>query len=92
MEKIISLTIGGIYIILATIFAGSKGFLIASVFIFNALMLIWYSDFFADFIGFTHFRYISQKSPEILIKIFGWIFLIAPGIIVCGKYIHTWMQ
>lgn len=88
MARKISLGIAIIYLILALIFGGGQLFLIAIIAFIWPVAMIWFGQAIGDYLGGFHRigrPYITKKSPGSLVSLFGWIFLMAPAIIILIK-------
>jgi hypothetical protein len=88
MARKISLGIAIVYLILALIFGGWQLFLIASVALIWPVAMIWFGEEIGDYLGGFHRigrPYITKKSPGSLVSLFGWVFLLAPAILILIK-------
>jgi len=88
MARKISLGIAIVYLILALIFGGWQLFLIAIVALIWPVVMIWFGEEIGDYLGGFHRigrPYITKKSPGSLVSLFGWVFLLAPAILILIK-------
>jgi hypothetical protein len=81
-NRILSTLVCIVYIILA--FAnGGAGFAFSTLGVsFVLLMIIWYADEIGSYTGATSSGWITSPTPAWIVRIFGWIFLLAPGLFV----------
>jgi hypothetical protein len=57
----------------------AAGGIAITVFLLLILALIWFGDEMGEYIGPLGRGYINQKSPGWLVKLIGWMFLLAAG-------------
>ena len=81
-NRIISLLIALVYIVVAFIAGGGQSVLYAAVFLVFVLALIWFSDEMGSYTGFIgRGPPITQQTPGCIVRVIGWFFLLLPAVI-----------
>ncbi len=80
-EKLISVIISLIYLIVASIYVGIEGALKTLTFLVLPIACIWFSEAMGDWVGFFGRANITKQTPGCLVKFMGWILLLLPAII-----------
>jgi hypothetical protein len=95
-DRMISLAIAAAYLIGYTVLAYSPqqapgrpgppaaGVVAIGIFLLLLLALIWFGDELGEYVGPPGRGYIDQKSPGCLVKLIGWLFLLAAGVPLFG--------
>jgi len=78
MDKIISLIISIIYLVIAYMFGGGEIVLKLFLFLLIPLGCIWFGDSLSSYTGNLGVHRITSESPGFLIKIAGWLLLLLP--------------
>ncbi|MBN2217650.1 MAG: hypothetical protein JW719_09780 [Pirellulales bacterium] len=84
VEKLVAVVVCAIWFILACLFEPAGA--MVGLFLFVPLGLIWFGDELGSLTG-LHYGIIDQESPGFLIRLFGWILLMAP----LGVGIFQWI-
>ena len=79
-NKILSTSVCIIYSILALIYGGILPLVQTVCICFVLLQVIWYADDIGSYTDRNSGGYITSPTPGWLVGIFGWIFLLAPGV------------
>ncbi len=84
-NKISSLTVIVIYLLIASIFGGGELFLRTFLFILLPFVCIWFGNEMGEMTGIFGMRagaMITEKSPGNMVVFMGWILLLLPIIIL----------
>jgi hypothetical protein len=82
-NKILSVLVAVIHIVIAAIFGGAELAFTAVLFLILPLGCIWFSDAMGGYIGLGLMSYdnpITEMSPGILVCVMGWVVLFLPAI------------
>ena len=78
IDKLVALGIGLIYLVFAC-FDGPKAIGGMAMFLLPTLGLIWFAEEFGEMTGMSiRGGTINKTSPAFLVRLFGWLFLLAP--------------
>ncbi|MDP6444852.1 MAG: hypothetical protein QGG36_28025 [Pirellulaceae bacterium] len=79
LDRLISLIVPPVWFVVAAIATGDalSTLLFGCLPLIPPLALIWFSDEIGSFTGIFQFRQVSQESPPDLLRILGWIGLVA---------------
>ena len=81
-NRIISLLIALIYIIVAFIAGSGQSVFYIAVFLVFVLALIWFSDEMGSYIGFVgRGPPITKETPGCIVRFMGWLFLLLPAVV-----------
>lgn len=87
-ERLLSLAVALLYAVLSLISAGWGAAATACAVLCIPVGLIWYAGHISRYTGWggTH-RMIDGKSPAIMVRIIGWLFLLLPlAVLLVAKY------
>jgi hypothetical protein len=85
-NRVASVIVAGIYIILGLLSRGAEGGFKVALFIVLPLACIWFGDAMGGYTGPTAGMSITESTPGLTVCIVGWILLLLPiiiGIIAC---------
>lgn len=85
ISKLLGVVVALGYLIAMAIANGGVGIelLYATAFLMFPLSLIWFPEFFGSFTGYLgRGGHIDTESPPFLISILGWMFLLAPAMLI----------
>lgn len=78
IDKLVALGIGLIYLVFAC-FGGPKAIGVVVMFVLPSLGLIWFDEQLGEMTGMSiRGGRVNKTSPAFLIRLFGWLFLLAP--------------
>ena len=81
-NRIVSLLIALVYIVVAYIAGGGQSVLKMAVFLVFVLALIWFSDEMGSYTGFIgRGPPITQQTPGCIVRVIGWLFLLLPAVV-----------
>ena len=76
--KLISLALAAIYVTLAAMGGDARTLFAVIFWVVLALALIWFGDELGEYMGLMRGSLVTAQSPGWLVRLFGWLFLLAP--------------
>lgn len=78
VDRLISVVLAAVYLALAAMGGDARTIFGAIFWIVFALALIWFSDELGEYMGLIRGSLVAAQSPGWLVRLFGWLFLLAP--------------